>query len=134
VFRTLERASLLMLAFPAISVCRSVSSPSIGVLGFACCVAIVTGVLFGVAPALIGAKGSASRCLAQRDTDDDGWGFAAATRLVCCRRRCRLCFWWAQVSFRKAWAGCSIRILKLETKNRYIVHINAQAAGYKMSR
>ena len=51
----------------------------------------------------------------------------------CCRRRCRWCCWWAR--------GCSTQSLnklentdlKLDAKNRYIVHINPQAAGYSQT-
>src|SRR5579863_711853 len=47
---------LLMLAFPGDQHLPISARPSIEVLGFAVCVAITTGVLFGVAPALIGAN------------------------------------------------------------------------------
>jgi len=81
--------------------------PSMEVLWFAVCVAMATGVLFGLAPALIGAKArqrmpyatGRGRRRAGLHCSNAGWWW--------CRRRCRLYCWWARGFFRKAWQAAA---------------------------
>ena len=61
---------LLALAFPGAQ--RPIhASPSLAVLGFACGLSLLTGVLFGAPPAWIAAR-AAGRCATQRHADGGG--------------------------------------------------------------
>ncbi len=122
---------LLMLAFPGDQHLPISSRPSMEVLWFAMCVAMATGVLFGFGSGADRCQGSASGCLAQRDTDDDGRGFTAATRAGGAAGGVVGCAAGGRKLFSQSLGRLQHTDMKLESKNRYIVHINAQAAGYK---
>jgi hypothetical protein len=71
---------LLRLAFPGDQHLPISSRPSWEVLSFALCVAMATGVLFGLAPALIAAKAPPADALRNGTRTTTGGAFPAATR------------------------------------------------------
>jgi ABC-type antimicrobial peptide transport system permease subunit len=93
--------ALLMLAFPGAQNLPIHANPSPLVLGFAFGVSLLTGVLFGVAPAWIAARTEPADALHS--------GSRRRRELLCCsagwwwcRRRCRWCCWWARDCLRRA--------------------------------
>ncbi|MGA7523133.1 MAG: ABC transporter permease [Acidobacteriaceae bacterium] len=107
------------------------ASPSLPVLGFAFAVSLVTGVLFGVAPAWMTAHADPIEALrgANRSTKTSGlWTQKILVVLQAAISLALLCA-----------AGLLIRSLTnlqhqhfgFETQNRYILHIDPQMAGYK---
>jgi predicted permease len=121
---------LLMLAFPGDQHVPISCSPSIGVLGFAVCVAIVTGVLFGVAPALIGAKAPPADALRNWTRTTTGGASLLQRGLVVLQAALSVVLLVGAGLFSQSLGRLQHTNMKLESKNRYIVHINAQAAGY----
>ncbi len=107
------------------------ATPSLPVLGFAFAVSLITGVLFGTAPAWMTAHADPIDALrgANRSTKKSGlWGQKILVVMQAAVSLALLCA-----------AGLLIRSLTnlqnqhfgFETQNRYVVHIDPQMAGYK---
>lgn len=122
---------LLALAFPGDQNLPISVRPSIEVLAFAVCVAIATGVLFGVAPALIGADAPPADALRNGTRTTAGGASLLQRGLVVLQAALSLVLLVGAVLFSQSLGKLQHTDMKLDSKNRYIVHINAQAAGYK---
>jgi predicted permease len=122
---------LLMLAFPGGQHLPISSHPSMQVLVFAVCVAITTGVLSGVAPALIGAKAPPADALRNGTRATAGGASLLQRGLVVLQAALSVVLLVGAGLFVQSLGKLQHTDMKLESKNRYIVHINAQAAGYK---
>jgi predicted permease len=107
------------------------ATPSLPVLGFAFGISVLTGILFGVAPAWITARANPVEALrgANRSTGRNaGWGQKSLVVIQAALSLVLLCA-----------AGLLIRSLSnmqhqnfgFDTTNRYIFHIDPQMAGYK---
>ena len=121
---------LLMLVFPGSTNLPISASPSGIVIGFAFLLSLITGVFFGFAPAL-----TASRANPADASRTGSRTTASGTSLM---QRGLVVFQVALSLVLLVGAGLFLQSLsklqgtdlKLESKNRYIVHINPQAAGY----
>ncbi len=122
---------LLMLAFPDDQHLPISARPSFEVLGFAICVAIATGVMFGVAPALIAAKAQPADALRSGTRTTVGGASLVQRGLVVFQAALSVVLLVGAGLFSQSLNKLQHTDMKLESKNRYIVHINAQAAGYK---
>jgi macrolide transport system ATP-binding/permease protein len=122
---------LLMLAFPGDQHLPISSRPSIEVLGFAVCVALITGVLFGVAPSFIGAKAPPADALRNGTRATAGGASLLQRGLVVLQAALSVVLLVGAGLFSQSLGKLQHTEMKLESKNRYILHINAQAAGYK---
>jgi len=122
---------LLMLAFPGDQHLPISARPSLEVLGFAMCVAMATGVMFGVAPALIAAKASPADALRSGTRTTVGGASLVQRGLVVFQAALSLVLLVGAGLFSQSLSKLQHADMKLESQNRYIVHINAQAAGYK---
>lgn len=107
------------------------ATPSLAVLGFAFAASVLTGTLFGVAPAWMTAKANPAEALrgANRTIGQSGaWGQKSLVVVQAALSLVLLCA-----------AGLLIRSLDnmhhqhfgFDTTNRYILHIDPQMAGYK---
>jgi predicted permease len=121
---------LIALTFPGAQAVPIDPRPSLPVVGFASALSLLTGLLFGVAPAWIAAQAKPVDALRSgvRTT-------AAATSwlqrgLVVLQGALSLVLLVAAGLFSQSLNKLASTDLKLQTKNRYIVHINPQAAGY----
>ncbi|AXC11047.1 ABC efflux pump, inner membrane subunit [Acidisarcina polymorpha] len=109
------------------------ASPSLPVLAFALGVAILTGVLFGVAPAWITAKANPVEALrgANRSTGrDGGWGQKSLVVIQAALSLVLLC---AAGLLTRSLSNLQHQNFGFDTANRYILHIDPQMAGYKPS-
>lgn len=122
---------LLMLAFPGDQHLPISARPSLEVLGFAMCVAMATGVMFGVAPALIAAKASPADALRSGTRTTMGGASLVQRGLVVFQAALSVVLLVGAGLFSQSLSKLQHTDMKLESQNRYIVHINAQAAGYK---
>ncbi len=121
---------LLMLAFPGAQSIPIHASPSISVLGFACGLSLLTGVLFGVAPAWIAAQAGPIDAL-RSGARTTAMGASLLQRgLVVVQVGLSLVLLVGAGLFLQSLKKLEGIDLKLDAKNRYIVHINPQAAGY----
>ena len=122
---------LLMLAFPgAVQDVPIDAAPSIAVLGFACGLSLVTGVLFGVAPAWIAAQAEPADALRSGSRATTTRASLLQRGLVVVQAALSLVLLVGAGLFAQSLNKLESTDLKLDAKNRYIVHINPQAAGY----
>ena len=120
---------LLALAFPDAKGLPIHASPSTAVLGFACGLSIITGVLFGVAPSWIAAQAEPADAL-RSGTRATGSASLLQRGLVVVQAALSLVLLVGAGLFSQSLSKLEHSDLKLDPKNRYIVHFNPQAAGY----
>jgi predicted permease len=107
------------------------ASPSWTVLGFAFAVSLLTGVLFGVAPAWMTARANPVEALrgANRSTGKaSGWGQKS---LVIIQAGLSLVLLCAAGLLTRSLSNLESQDFGFKTANRYILHIDPQMAGYK---
>ncbi len=105
------------------------ASPSPVVLAFACGLALLTGVLFGLAPAVIAAKAQPVEAL-RSGSRATGGATLLQRGLVVLQAALSLVLLVGAGLFSQSLSKLLHTDLKLESTNRYIVHMNPQAAGY----
>ena len=121
---------LLMLAFPGAQAVPIAASPSIEVIGFAFGISMLTGILFGVAPAWIAAQAKPADALRSGTRTTTGGASVLQRCLVVLQAALSLILLVGAGLFSQSLNKLQSTDLKLDAKNRYIVHINPQAAGY----
>ncbi len=123
--------ALLALAFPNQHNMPITASPSPLVIGFAFALSLVTGVLFGLAPALMAARTQPAEALrSNARTTAHGASFLQRA-LVVLQAALSLVLLVAAGLFAQSLNKAENVDMKLDATNRYIAHINPQAAGYK---
>ncbi len=123
--------ALLALAFPNQQNMPVTASPSPLVIGFAFALSLVTGILFGLAPALMAARAHPADALrSNARTTAHGASFVQRT-LVVVQAALSLVLLVAAGLFAQSLSKAENVDMKLDATNRYIAHINPQAAGYK---
>src|SRR5271170_691747 len=123
--------ALLALAFPNQQNMPVSASPSPMVIGFAFALSLVTGVLFGLAPALMASRTQPAEALrTNARTTAHGASFLQRS-LVVLQASLSLVLLVAAGLFAQSLNKAENVDMKLDTTNRYIAHINPQAAGYK---
>jgi predicted permease len=121
---------LLALAFPGAEHVPIHASPSWEVLWFALGISLLTGVLFGVAPAWIAAQAEPADALRSGARATTGGASILQRGLVVLQAALSLVLLVGAGLFAQSLNKLQNTDMKLESKNRYIVHINPQAAGY----
>jgi macrolide transport system ATP-binding/permease protein len=123
--------ALLALAFPNQQNMPVTASPSPLVIGFSFVLSLVTGILFGLAPALMAARTQPAEAL-RSNTRTTAHGASLLQRaLVVLQAALSLVLLVAAGLFAQSLNKAENVNMKLDTTNRYIAHINPQAAGYK---
>ncbi len=125
--------ALLAMAFPGDQNVPINASPSIPVLLFACALCLVTGILFGVAPAWIAAQTQPADALRTGARSTGTRASILQRLLVVLQAALSLVLLIGAGLFAQTLNKLQSTDLKLDSKNRYIVHINPQAAGYRGS-
>jgi predicted permease len=125
---------LLMLVFPgAVQDVPIDAAPSMAVLLFACGLSLVTGVLFGVAPAWIAAQAEPADALRSGSRTTATGASLLQRGLVVFQAALSLVLLVGAGLFSQSLNKLEGVDLKLDAKNRYIVHINPAAAGYSQT-
>lgn len=119
---------LLALAFADTASLPIHASPSPAVLAFACGLSILTGVLFGVAPAWIAAQAEPVDAL-RSGTRATGGATLLQRGLVVLQAALSLVLLVGAGLFSQSLSKLQHSNLELQSTNRYVVHINPQAAG-----
>jgi predicted permease len=125
---------LLTLAFPGAQNVPIAASPSLEVIGFAFGISLLTGVLFGVAPAWIAAQARPADALRSNARTTASGASLLQRVLVVTQAALSLVLLVGAGLFSQNLNKLQSMDMKLETKNRYIVHVNPQAAGYPQTR
>jgi macrolide transport system ATP-binding/permease protein len=123
--------ALLALAFPDQHNMPVNASPSPLVIGFAFALSLLTGILFGLAPALMAARTQPAEAL-RSNTRTTAHGASFVQRaLVVLQAALSLVLLVAAGLFAQSLNKAQNVDMRLDVTNRYIAHINPQAAGYK---
>jgi macrolide transport system ATP-binding/permease protein len=123
--------ALLALAFPNQQNMPVTASPSTMVIGFAVALSLATGILFGLAPALLAAHTQPSEALRSNARTTSQGASLLQRALVVMQAALSLVLLVAAGLFAQSLNKAQTVDMKLDAKNRYIAHINPQAAGYK---
>jgi macrolide transport system ATP-binding/permease protein len=124
---------LLRMAFPGDQNVPIHASPSLEVIGFAFALSLVTGILFGVAPAWIATRVNPADVL-RSGTRTTTTGASLLQRgLVVLQAALSLVLLVGAGLFAQSLNKLQSKDLKLDARNRYIVHINPEAAGYSQT-
>jgi macrolide transport system ATP-binding/permease protein len=126
--------ALLVMAFPGDQNVPIDASPSAPVLLFASGLCIVTGILFGVAPAWIAARAQPGDALRSTTRTTTARASLLQRSLVVLQAALSLVLLVGAGLFAQSLNRLQSSDLKLDATNRYIIHINPQAAGYLPSK
>jgi macrolide transport system ATP-binding/permease protein len=121
---------LLALAFPGATNDPIEAGPSMAVIGFSFAISMVTGILFGVAPAWISAQAKPADALRTGARAISSGASLLQRTLVVFQAALSLVLLVGAGLFSQSLNKLQNTDLKLDARNRYIVHINPQAAGY----
>ncbi|KAA6465527.1 ABC transporter permease [Acidobacteria bacterium AB60] len=121
---------LLAMAFPGGEHIPIEARPSVLVLGFACGLSLLTGVLFGVAPAWIASQADPVEALRSNARTVSGGSTFLQRALVVVQAALSVVLLVGAGLFAESLNKLQHVDLKLDPVNRYIVHINPQTAGY----
>src|SRR5579863_1937916 len=123
--------ALLALAFPNQQNMPISASPSPLVIAFAFVLSLVTGILFGLAPALMAARTQPAEALRSNARTTAHGASIVQRALVILQAALSLVLLVAAGLFAQSLNKAQGVDMKLDATNRYIAHINPQAAGYK---
>ncbi len=123
--------ALLALAFPDQHNMPVAASPSPLVIGFAFSLSLVTGVLFGLAPALMAARTRPADALRSNSRTTAHGASLLQRGLVVFQAALSLVLLVAASLFAQSLTKAENVNMKLDTTNRYVAHINPQGASYK---
>src|ERR1700761_4590730 len=123
--------ALLALAFPNQHNMPVSASPSLMVIGFAIALSLATGILFGLAPALLASRTEPSEALRSNARTTAQGASLLQRSLVVLQAALSLVLLVAAGLFAESLNKAENVDMKLNATNRYIAHINPQAAGYK---
>jgi macrolide transport system ATP-binding/permease protein len=109
------------------------AAPALPVIGFAFVLSLVTGILFGLAPAWTAAQTQPADALRTSTRTASGSTSLIQRSLVILQAALSLVLLVAAGLFAQSLNKLEGFDMHLDARNRYIVHINPQAAGYKPS-
>lgn len=122
--------ALLALAFPGADSVPIGAEPSLPVLGFAFALSVVTGCIFGVVPAWLAAKSEPADALRSGSRGTTQGISILQPSLVVLQAALSLVLLVGAGLFSQSLHKLESADMKLDPTNRYIIHINPQAAGY----
>jgi predicted permease len=125
--------ALLAMAFTEAQNSPIAVSPSMPIVLFACGLSLLTGVLFGVAPAWMAAKAQPADALRSGTRATTTGATVLQRGLVVLQAALSLVLIVGAGLFTESLRKVESVNMHLDARNRYIVHINPQAAGYKGS-
>ncbi|HMG87085.1 MAG TPA: ABC transporter permease [Terracidiphilus sp.] len=121
---------LLAMAFPGAQNVPIDATPSLLVILFAFGLSLLTGILFGVAPAWIAAQAQPADALRSGTRTTAGGASLLQRSLVILQASLSLVLLVGAGLFAQSLNKLESSDMHLDSKNRYIIHFNPQAAGY----
>lgn len=123
---------ILALAFPDAKNMPVDASPSLPVLGFAFLISLLTGVLFGTAPAWMSSHAEPAEVLRGASRSMSDRASLPQKILVIFQAALSLVLLVGAVLMTKSLNKLQHQDFGLETTNRYVLHMDVQGAGYKL--
>jgi macrolide transport system ATP-binding/permease protein len=124
---------LLALAFPDAHNLPFDATPSLPIIGFACALSLLTGAVFGVAPAWIASHAQPADALRTGVRTTASGASLLQRSLVVLQAALSLVLLVCAGLFARSLNKLQSTDMHLDTRNRYIVHFHPAAAGYKGS-
>jgi macrolide transport system ATP-binding/permease protein len=126
--------TILALAFPQSQNMPIQASPSLAVLGFAFLVSLVTGILFGIAPAWMSSRAQPAEVLrgANRSTRDAS--SIPQKALVVLQAALSVVLLAGAALMTRSLGNLEHQNFGIQTENRYVVHFDPAGAGYTVDR
>jgi len=126
--------TILALAFPDAKNLPIDASPSLPVLGFAFLVSLVTGILFGTAPAWLSSHAQPAEVLRGVNRSMRDRSSLPQQALVALQAALSLVLLAGAVLMTKSLANLEHQNFGVVTANRYVLHIDPEGAGYTVER
>jgi len=126
--------TILALAFPDARNMPFDASPSLPVLGFAFLVSLVTGVLFGMAPAWLSSHAQPAEALRGVNRSTRDRSSLPQQSLVVLQAALSLVLLAAAILMTKSLANLEHQNFGVATANRYVLHLDPKGAGYTVDR
>ena len=123
---------ILTLAFPDAKHMPVAASPSLPVLGFAFLISLVTGVLFGTAPAWMSSHAEPAEVLRGASRSMSDRASLPQKILVIFQAALSLVLLVGAVLMTKSLEKLQHQDFGIQTTNRYVLHFDPQGAGYKL--
>jgi macrolide transport system ATP-binding/permease protein len=126
--------TILALAFPDARNMPIQASPSLQVLGFAFLISLITGVLFGIAPAWLSSRAQPADVLrgANRSTRDRS--SLPQKALVVFQAALSIVLLAGAILMTRTLANLQHQDFGIQTENRYVFHLDPAGAGYTIDR
>jgi predicted permease len=126
--------TILALAFPDARNLPISASPSLGVLGFAFLVSLVTGVLFGFAPAWFSSHAQPAEVLRGSNRSTRDRSSLPQIALVVVQAALSLVLISGAILMSKSLGNLEHQNFGITTANRYVLHVDPAGAGYTAER
>ncbi len=126
--------TILALAFPDARNMPVSATPSLAVLGFAFVVSLVTGALFGTAPAWLSSRAQPAEVLRGSSRTTRDRSTLPQKALVVFQAALSLVLLAGAILMTKSLANLEHQNFGVETANRYVLHIDPAGAGYAVER
>jgi macrolide transport system ATP-binding/permease protein len=126
--------TILALAFPEARHLPISASPSLMVLGFAFLVSLVTGVLFGLAPAWLALHAQPAEVLRGINRSTRDRSSLPQKALVICQAALSLVLLAGAILMTKSLGNLEHQNFGVATNNRYVMHVDPAGAGYSIDR
>jgi predicted permease len=126
--------AILALIFPNAPNLPIESSPSLPVLGFAFLASLVTGLLFGTAPAWLASHAQPAEALRGTNRSTRDRSSLPQKALVVVQAALSVVLLAGAILMTKSLANLDHQNFGIATYNRYVIHFDAQGAGYSIDR
>ena len=125
---------ILTLAFPDAKTMPIQATPSLPVLGFAFLVSLITGILFGAAPAWLSSHAQPAEALRGSNRSTKDRSSLPLKALVIFQAALSLVLLVGAVLMTKSLTKLEHQNLGIATSNRYVLHLDPAGAGYTVDR
>ena len=126
--------TILSLAFPGADTLPIQASPSLPVLGFAFVLSMITGIVFGVAPAWFNSHSEPAEALRGLNRTTHGRSSFPQKSLIVLQTALALVLLAGAGLLTESLRNLEKQNLGLSTENRYVVHLDPAGAGYTAQR